>query len=74
MTNVSPLIEAKVVLDFPSALKEVIAGHRITKLEWDNPNDFGMLKDGFLMLYRDREWSAWLLNDGDLMGKDWIVL
>ena len=62
-------------VDFPEAIRAVIEGHRITKLEWGNKNIYGFLKDSWLMLHRgDGTDHQWLVNDGDLFGQDWIII
>jgi hypothetical protein len=63
-------------MTFPEAIQAVIDGKRVTKLEWEaneEPESYGELRDGFLMLWRNGKWHQWLVSDGDLLGKDWIV-
>lgn len=70
-----PVIHAEVLVDLPTAIKAVIDGKRITKKEWNNPAMYGMLRDGWLVLCKeDGKFYSWTMNDGDLFGKDWIVL
>lgn len=65
----------KTEMDFPEALKEVLTGKSITKLEWGNRNIFGILKDEHLMLHKsDNRYYDWILSEGDLRGDDWICL
>ena len=61
-------------MDFPNAIRRVIEGKKITKLEWDNENIYGVLKDGFLMIYRNGKFNQWVISEGDLMGADWVIL
>lgn len=72
----SPILssKAKVTMTFPEAIEAVIAGERITKLEWDNADNFGMLKDNHLMIHLDDGWHQWIISDGDLLGDDWVTL
>jgi len=63
------------LLDFPSAIKKVIEGNKIYRLEWKNEEFYGMLKDSHLKLHKpDGKFYDWILNDGDLKGTDWIIL
>ena len=64
----------KKITTFPQAIAAVIDGKRITKEEWGNPDDYGMLKDRRLMLHRDGKWYNWLVSDGDLTGLDWLIM
>ena len=65
-------------LNFTEALGQILEGHRITKLEWGDKRAYGYLKDGLLQIHKAGESSEifhpWILNDGDLVGLDWIVL
>jgi hypothetical protein len=72
----SPRIQSKpVYLTFPEAIKAVILGKRINKLEWNDKSIYGFLgTDGHLKINLPEKLSDWILNDGDLNGIDWIVL
>jgi hypothetical protein len=62
-------------LDFPDAMRELIAGKKIHKLEWQNREIYGVLKDGRLKLHNpDGSTPDWILNDGDMLGTDWVVI
>ncbi len=74
----SPTPGARVVMDFPDAIRKVIQGKRITKLEWQDRDYYGLIKDGVLKIHKGGDpegvFYAWIINDGDLLGSDWIVL
>lgn len=74
----SPMPRPRIVMDFFAALRAVVVGKRVTKLEWADRDAFGLLNGGVLMLHKGGEpedvFHAWIINDGDLMGSDWIVL
>ena len=59
-------------MDFPAAMREVINGKKIKRLEWNN-SDYAILKDGWLSIWRDK-FFVWKINDGDLEGQDWVVV
>lgn len=62
-------------MDFYDALKEIMKGKSVTKLEWGNRNVYGILKDGHLMLRKtDNRYYDWILSDGDIYGEDFISL
>ena len=71
----SPQPPMAVGMSFPRAMEAVIDGKRVTRLEWANKNEFGELKDGFLMIHttKDGKFHQWIVNDGDLTAHDWIV-
>ena len=62
-------------MTFSEAIDAIIIGQSVTKLEWDNPDIYGLLKDGFLMLRKDDGmFYQWIISEGDLMGADWVVV
>lgn len=60
-------------MNFAEAIDAVLDGKGVTRLEWNDKNIVGMLRDGKLMLFRDREWFDWIVNDGDMLATDWVV-
>lgn len=62
-------------MTFPEAIKEVIGGKKIHKLEWEDKEFYGFLNGQFLSLHKpDGKNYQWIVNDGDLFGNDWIVI
>ena len=59
-------------LDFPNALREIIAGKCITKLEWNNPDIYLVFKDNTLMIHKETGFHPLIVTDGDLFGEDFV--
>jgi len=74
MPSPKSLLDLDALLDFPDAIRAVIIGQRVTRLEWNNPDIYGQIRHGMLQIHRDGDWFNWLVNDGDLLATDWIVL
>lgn len=75
MRSVVPKLEQHLIMDFPSAIKEVSRGKKIHKFEWEDKGYYGVLAEGRLKLHKpDGLLYDWILSDGDLVGTDWIVL
>lgn len=73
--GMSPLPqEGKMLFNFPNAMQQIIEGKRIQREEWENKEEYCLLKDAFLMIYRNGKFHQWVINDGDLLAEDWIVL
>lgn len=74
----SPLsAETKIIstMSLPDALKEVIVGKKITRLEWNDKKYYGVLEEGFLVLHKPGgKIYQWIISDGDLIGEDYIVI
>ena len=77
----SPIPKAKKVsrmMTFGEAMDEVVAGNKVTRLEWERINEYVYIKDGFLVIhhYADPEDKIHrlMVSDGDLTGKDWMII
>jgi hypothetical protein len=61
--------------DFYEALRQVIAGRRVTKLEWDNRDFYLVLDNEILKLHKpDGKLYNLIVSLGDMSGLDWVVL
>lgn len=65
----------KETFSFYGALRKVMQGKQITKLEWKNVDEYGFLsQDGMLKIHRpDGKDYNWALSDGDILGLDFII-
>jgi len=62
-------------MNFPEAMKKVIEGKKVHKLEWKDKNYYAFLNGEFLSLHKpNRINHKWIINAGDLMGEDYIVV
>ena len=61
-------------MDFPNAIRQVAAGLRISRKEWEDPHLYGVLRNGLLMIHLADGWHAWTISDGDLLAEDWYVV
>lgn len=65
----------KILFDFPTAIKKVSEGKKVSKEEWKNTKIYGLLKDERLMIHKeDKTDHAWIISTGDLTGTDWFVV
>lgn len=60
--------------NFASAMITIINGKKIRRLEWTDQEEYGLLKDNFLMIHRDNKFHQWIVSDGDLSAIDWVIL
>lgn len=61
-------------LDFYEALKRVARGDKVTKKEWGDKNTFIYIANGMVSLHKNKKIHGLLVSEGDLQGKDWVVL
>jgi len=64
----------KKVIDFLSAMKEIIKGKKITKEEWIDKNIYGFLKDEKLMINLKNGEHYWVLSLADIQSEDYYVI
>ena len=61
--------------NFPEAMRELLQGVKVTKLEWDNDNIYLTIYNGFLMIkLEDGLLHQLIVSEGDMQGVDWVVL
>ena len=61
--------------NFYEALKAVVSGQRIQRLEWEDKEYYGVMDNNILCIHKpDGENHPWIISDGDLGGDDWIVI
>jgi len=69
-----PRGKALLGMNFGDALIAVTKGKRITRMSWRNPSHYGFIKDSFLTIHREGKDHTWMVNDGDILGEDWMIL
>lgn len=74
--SVSPTGKANkyVPLSFYDALREVVKGKRVTKLEWANKDEYGFLRAELLHIHRNGADHLWTVSLADMNGDDYVVL
>ena len=60
-------------MSFPTAIKEIKNGKKVTRVSWPK-EDYGVLEDGWLMIFTNGKLQKWLVSDGDFEGEDWILV
>jgi len=61
--------------DFAFAVSLMAKGQRVTKRDWNNKDWYGELRDAKLMIHSpDGVWHDWVIQEGDLIGKNWIAV
>ena len=62
-------------MSFYHAMKQVAAGKKIHKLEWVDKEYYGFLNGDILSIHKpDNVNYQWIINKGDLVGEDWVVI
>lgn len=56
------------------AIRAIINGFKVRRIEWGDDNEFCVLKDNFMMIHRNNKFHTWIVSEGDLMAIDWIII
>lgn len=60
-------------MSFNDAIKAVMGGKKIRRLEWSDEDEYGVLRDSYLMIHRNKKFHTWIVSEGDLLAIDWVV-
>lgn len=74
LTPIPRKVGQSITMSFPDAMREIIRGKRVRRLEWENEEENCFLKDGWLSIFINGAIHAWKVSDGDMEGQDWIVV
>ena len=62
-----------VQMNFYDALHEITDNKRVARVDWKS-KDYCLMHDGKLSIFTKGKIRPWIVNDGDLEGRDWIVV
>ena len=69
----TPETSKRISMNFSDAIGEVINKKKITRVEWNDPEEYGFLKDEFLCIHTKGKNHRWLVSEADMISTDWIV-
>lgn len=61
-------------MSFYSALMDIANNKKVTKLEWNNKEEYGFMKNEILSIHRAGKDHSWLVSLADISGEDWVRL
>lgn len=76
----SPIIKKPIIaednqtIDFPDAMRSVVSGSKVTKLEWDNPEIVVWFDEHLKIKLADGTIHDLIVSDGDMLGEDWVIV
>ena len=62
------------LIDFPSALRLVLDGKKVSKKDWGSTEVFFHLKDDYLIIHTEGQDHTYTIREVDLKGKDYFVI
>lgn len=78
MENQSPVPQVvkknKVEMPFYDAVRCMMEGAKVTRVGWENTEEYGYIKDGFVMIHTKGKDHRWIISDGDYLSTDWIII
>jgi len=73
----SPVMKASkpITMNFSDAIGEIVNGNKITRVEWNDPEEYFLLKDEYLSVHhKNGQVSRLLVREADLVATDWVIL
>lgn len=61
-------------MSFSRAIESLIGGKKIRRAEWSDEQEYCLLENNYLSIHRNGKFHAWIISEGDLMAKDWMVI
>ena len=74
MQSPTPKFTATATLTFANALKEVVSGEKVTKLEWNSHETFLFMQAGILHIHNETGDHVLKVSDGDILGEDYVII
>ncbi len=66
--------EQKTGTTFPLAIRLIIIGKKVRRLEWSDPEEYALLKENFLTIHRGDKFHTWIVSEGDMLAIDWVII
>jgi len=73
MVGKSPVIQTR--MHFDAAMKMVVEGKKVKRLEWPKDGTYLAMKDAQVCIFKpeDKQMHPLILTDGDILGTDWVL-
>ena len=62
------------VVAFDVAIKAVMGGAKVRRADWEDEQEYCLLKESFLMIHRNDKFHTWIVSEGDMLATDWMIL
>jgi len=73
-----PNKEVQEQMDFNGAIKAVLDGKKVTKLEWNSPAEFMVMAGEYLCVHHSGDdsptYHRLIIRESDLKGTDWVIV
>ena len=63
----------EIQMNFYDALSSIADNKRVMRVSWAN-KDYCLMHEGKLSIFTNSKIRPWIVNDGDMEGRDWIVV
>lgn len=66
--------ETATELTFCNALGKMLEGKKVSKREWENTEEYGLIKAEILHIHRGGEDHRWVISEADIAGTDYFIV
>jgi len=67
-------VRVQIQLSFYDALKELISGKKMTRLEWGDVTEYGFIEGTYLKIHKGGKIHNWIVSEGDIQATDWVIM
>lgn len=61
-------------MNFTQALNQICDGQKVTRKEWNNKDEYGLMQDDRLRIHINGKFHDWIVSYGDLLSEDWELV
>jgi hypothetical protein len=62
-------------MNFYEAVREIVKGKKVTKIEWGGSDFYGVLDNSILKIHKDDgKLYHWIISEADILGEDYVIV
>jgi len=70
---ITPKKETK-PFDFYQAIKQVHKGKKVSRLAWEDKNEYALMHNEFLSIHTKGKTHQWAVHETDMIADDWFII
>lgn len=73
-TSPVPAQNKLLTMSFSEAIAVITLGGKMTRIDWNDKEEYGFLKNEYLHIHTKGKAHQWLVSESDMKATDWFVL
>jgi len=63
-----------ITMTFGDAIGEILNKKKVSRVEWNDTQEYGFLKDEFLCIHTKGKDHRWIVSEADMIATDWVII